>query len=246
MTRLQRVRALFVLGRTMLRLVRDPGQLDAIFGFVDDLNDPDAIEPMRAHFATQERGAQALREKPRVGTLDLQALARLPVGTLGQAFATHMLARGLDPNAIPTLKADEEWEYVLAHMYEAHDIWHVATGFDTDVPGELGLQAFNLAQFPGRVGLMLLAAGLLNTLIFEPQEREARMDAISAGWKLGRQARPLFGVDWKTWWLRPLSDVRAELGLGDGVQLLEGTEEPGQPDVDLGEDHWGLAVGAGA
>jgi ubiquinone biosynthesis protein Coq4 len=34
--------------------------------------------------------------------------------------------------------------------YETHDIWHVVTGFHTDVAGELGLQAFYLAQFPGR------------------------------------------------------------------------------------------------
>jgi len=229
----------------MFRLVKDPGQLDAIFGFIEDLNDPEAIEPIRAHFATLPRG-DALQRKPRLGRLDCGELARLPEGTLGHAFGTHMIERGLDPNAIPSLKADEEWEYVLAHVYETHDIWHVVTGFDTDVPGELGLQAFNLAQFPGRVGLMLLAAGMLNTLIFHPEERVERLDAIARGWRLGREAAPLLGIDWKRWWLRPLDEVRAELLLADVDELVEGTEEARHARVHLGEDEWRHAAGAGA
>ena len=241
----KRTRALFSLARTMLRLVRDPGQLDAIFGFIEDLNDPAAIEPIRAHFATLPRGT-ALREKPRIGHLDLQVLAAMPEGTLGHAFGTHMLERGLDPNAIPSLPAEEEWQYVLAHVYETHDVWHVVTGFDTDVPGELGLQAFNLAQFPGRVGLMLLAAGMLNTLIFHPEQRVARLEAIARGWRLGRDAEQLLGIDWKRWWLRPLAEVRAELLLGEGVQLEDGPDVSLDAGVDLREDHWGVAAGAGA
>ena len=33
----------------------------------------------------------------------------------------------------------------MHRLRETHDIVHVLTGFGTDGPGELGLQAFNLA-----------------------------------------------------------------------------------------------------
>jgi ubiquinone biosynthesis protein Coq4 len=32
--------------------------------------------------------------------------------------------------------------YVLSHLYEMHDLWHAVIGFETDVAGELALQAF--------------------------------------------------------------------------------------------------------
>jgi ubiquinone biosynthesis protein Coq4 len=160
--------------------------------------------------------AQALAERPRLA-LDLKQLRHLPEGTLGRVFADNMIAQGLDPSAIPSLPAGDELEFVRAHLYETHDVWHAVTGFGTDVAGELGLQAFYMAQLVGRLPTAILAAGLLNTLIFQPEERQVRMDAIARGWQLGRRARPLFGVRWDKLWLSPIDEVRRALGLTPGV-----------------------------
>lgn len=221
MSPLRRAYALVTLTRAMFHLVRDPGQLDMIFDFVDKLENPEELEEVRASVSAHEQGASAIRDRVRVGAIDLDALARLPTGTLGRAFADHMQSRGLDPNDLPTLPAPDDHRYVLAHLYETHDIWHVVAGFDTDVSGELGLQAFNMAQFPGRVGLMLLAAGMLNTLIFHPEEREARLSEIARGWQLGRSARPLFGMRWSERWEQPLASVREELELTQPPRAIE-------------------------
>jgi hypothetical protein len=43
------------------------------------------------------------------------------------------------------------------------------------------------------------------------------MTQIARGWLLGRQARPLFGTDWKQLWATPLSEVRTRLGLEPGA-----------------------------
>lgn len=223
MSPLRRLYALATLSRAMFHLVRDPGQLDMIFEFVEKLENPEELEEVRAHVSSHEQGASAIRDRVRLGAVDLDALGRLPVGTLGREFADHMTSRDLDPNDLPSLPAPDDHRYVLAHLYETHDIWHVVAGFDTDVPGELGLQAFNMAQFPGRVGLMLLAAGMLNTLIYHPEEREARLSEISRGWSLGRQANPLFGVRWSEQWERPLSEIRSHLGLADRRPRIEAT-----------------------
>lgn len=213
MSPLRRVYALFSLSRAMFHLVRDPGQLDMIFDFVEKLENPEELEEVRAAMAAHPQGAAAIRDRVRVGRIDLDALHALPEGTLGRAFADHMIARGFQPDDLPILEAPDEHRYVLAHIYETHDIWHVVAGFDTDVPGELGLQAFNMAQFPGRVGLMLLAAGMLNTLIYNPDQREARLSEIARGWQLGRSCEPFFGVRWAEQWDRPLDEIREELGV---------------------------------
>ncbi len=38
--------------------------------------------------------------------------------------------------------------YGELRLSQTHDLWHVVTGFDTTVVGEIGLQAFHLTQFP--------------------------------------------------------------------------------------------------
>ena len=209
------------LSRAFIVLARDPGRLDAIFDFVEDSYDPDMVEPVLEEMRNQPRGALALIQRPRMGEVDLQALSELPEGSLGQVFAEHMLGRGLDPAALPLLEGQSEDEYVLAHLYESHDVWHVVASFDTDVKGELGLQAFNLAQFQGYVGLLILSAGLLNTLIFAKDEASARMEEIARGWWLGRRVKSFLGVPWADWWSRPIEDVRADLGVPEPVPAWE-------------------------
>jgi ubiquinone biosynthesis protein Coq4 len=89
----------------------------------------------------------------------------------------------------------------------------VATGFDTDVAGELGLQAFYLAQFPARLAALLLGIGFINTFAYSFDDKDARMDAVVRGWQLGKAARPFIGVRWSELWELPLTDVRTQLGI---------------------------------
>ena len=44
--------------------------------------------------------AQALRERHRIGPIDLRSLDSMPPGTLGQVFASHCTSRRIDPNPI--------------------------------------------------------------------------------------------------------------------------------------------------
>jgi ubiquinone biosynthesis protein COQ4 len=202
-------------------LVRNPDHLDRVFEIADAMSEQriDVIEKMRDHFARDPRAAAALRDKRRLA-IRLDELLALPVGTLGRTYAEHMRANGLDPASIPTLESKSELEFVRAHLYETHDVWHALTGFTTDVAGELGLQAFYAAQAPGGLPLMLLAMGLLNTAIYAMGERERRLEAITRGWQMGKRARTLFGVRWDEHWNRPIDDVRKLLGIDPVVPDL--------------------------
>jgi ubiquinone biosynthesis protein COQ4 len=195
-------------------LVKHPEHLGRVFEISDALTHQrmDVLAKMRDHFATSPVGREAIREKHRL-RFDLRDLDALPRGTLGRAFADHMRANGLDPAAIPTLRGDGDLMFVRAHLYETHDVWHAVTGYDTDVAGELGLQAFYAAQAPGGLPLVLLAMGFLNTAIYSLDDRERRLDAIARGWDMGRRASPLFGVRWDKLWTTEIGEVRRSLGI---------------------------------
>ena len=197
----------------LVRLVRNPNLLDEVFDLAEDLSAShlEVLDRMIAHARTTPRGAEALSSRPSLGRPSVAELLKLPEGTLGRTYADNMTAQGLDPAAIPVLEVTNERTFMRSHLYETHDVWHAVTGFHTDVAGELGLQAFYAAQLPGALPIALLTAGMMNTLFFSFEDRERRLEQISRGWLMGKQADALFGVRWAEWWSRPLADVRAEL-----------------------------------
>ncbi len=200
----------------VVRTIRSPERLEDILALAGVLVPPEALRRLTGTLWRIPSAAQALRERPRLGTVELQALRTLPPGTLGHAFADHILDNGLDLNSLPQLPADTDAEYVRAHLLEVHDIWHVLTGFSTQVAGEMGLQAFSLAQLGSPFAAGIVTGGMANTLLFAFSERDVRMRAVVRGWLLGKRARPLFGGAWARMWERPLEEVRAEFGLDVG------------------------------
>lgn len=192
----------------MARIVRDANRLDEVFNLLDALADEDGLKTLADRFARSPTGRKALAERPRLGPLDLDRLGRYPEGTLARAFADHMATNQLDPAAIPSLPSNTELEWVVAHLYETHDLWHVLTGFDTDVAGELGLQAFYAAQVGSPLPYAILSAGMLNTALYARGDGDRRLNAIVTGWSMGRAAQDLLGVPWNQRWDVPLSDLR--------------------------------------
>jgi ubiquinone biosynthesis protein Coq4 len=215
------------------RIVADPNRLGEIFRLVDTITKhPFVSGPVVAAFRATEQGRAALRDRPRLGVIDLDALAALPAGTLGHEYAHHMRVNHLDPSALPNRSATTDAEYVSAHFYETHDIWHVVAGFGTDRASELGVQGLYLGQVPSRVAVAVLTTGFANTLLKEFDQYPIRLHVIVRGWLLGRRAQPLFGVDWKGLWTTPLEDVRRRFEVDvDGVdRLLASWRSAGPPD----------------
>jgi ubiquinone biosynthesis protein Coq4 len=171
--------------------------------------------------AADPRTAGALAERREFGPLDLDALAELPEGSLGNAFARHCRARNLNPNLVD-IPGDSAVDWLLRHLYGTHDLWHVATGWGNDEPGEIGLGGFYIAQVPAPFFPFILGLILFNTALFAPGRLHERMDALTAGYRLGRRAEPLFGLDWESLWPLPLEEVRRRLGLEDAQIVGEG------------------------
>ena len=177
----------------------------------------EAIEFLKA----DPRTAPAMLARKPFGPIILKDLEPLPEGTLGRVFADHCRARSIDPNLVHVPPTDEIG-WMLNHLYQTHDIWHVITGWGNDLPGEVGLAGFYSAQFgaPPFFGYML-ALILLNTVL-----RKAKLDrifeAFSAGYQTGLRTQPLFGADWDALWSVPIDELRARFEIDRTTIVGEG------------------------
>ncbi|MFO0746565.1 MAG: Coq4 family protein [Myxococcota bacterium] len=165
-----------------------------------------------ARFMAEPGGAELMAERPAIDShgVDFDALRKLPADTLGGAFARHLDDRGLSPDIFQAPPGvPPAIGYLAQRMRQSHDIWHVLTGYDTSVPGELALQAFTFAQtrMPGPALLAVTGA-----LRWWPEERGV-FGLVARGYRRGKAARSLLAVRWEDLWAVPLATVRAELGI---------------------------------
>lgn len=205
---LRAVKALY----SLARLVDDPDRLDEVFEVADALATPTVLDPIVRRLSLEPSIAKAFEARHRI-KVSIAELRRLPEGTLGRIFAEHMIENRLDPAALPTLPSPDAYAYFRAHLYETHDIWHVVTGFKTDYIGEIGLQGFYLAQIPARLPALLLATAFLRSGLIDESLIPALGAELARGWRMGTNAKPLFGVRWDELWSVPLADVQRTLGL---------------------------------
>jgi ubiquinone biosynthesis protein Coq4 len=154
-----------------------------------------------------------LADNWRPNPIDLNALEQLPEGSLGHTYAKQLKDQGLTPEAlIDPAPITNQREFLIHRLRETHDILHVLTGFSTDGPGELGLQAFNLAQNRSPLAVMLIFGGMLSTLQND-KPLEPLLHALSRGFELGLTANCVISYRLEDHWERPLSEWRQELKL---------------------------------
>jgi ubiquinone biosynthesis protein COQ4 len=203
--------------RAFNRLIEDPSRLDVVFELGRNALHGSTLPPelARPEVVAYVRASVP----PRPLDVDLEALRGLPKGTLGRAFADWLTAQGFKPGELMEYdrrhsQGDSEIERYRTHLQSTHDLWHVLTGFGTDVDSEVGLQAFYVAQLNSPLGLTVIAAATLG-ILRKRRNAAGHMDAITRGWQMGTAARPLFGVDWASLWSTPLAEVRARFGLAN-------------------------------
>lgn len=194
------------------RLFRDPERLDEVLVAAnllsssrkDDRAMYDAIRDSSPYAAALFRTGDIRR-------YDLAVLERYAPGTLGRTVYDHCKRNAIDPATFPVRNGTEPVDLLTAHLESTHDVWHALTGFTTDPVGEIGLQAFYLAQFSSPLAQLLLTLAHAHVLTKSPGDSPALMDSIARGWLLGKRAQPLFGLPWHEMWDRPLDEVRREL-----------------------------------
>lgn len=204
---------MLVIGYRFMELVKAPyGDFAGIGHLSDVITDTSHLKLIGEFLSRHPQGRIALQERPRLGKVNLQQLHQLPENTLGYLYADHMLKNGFTPP--PVRELADAMSFASVHLGETHDIWYVVTGCDTTKAGEIKLEAFYVAQiYPSALFLALLAKNLLKTALEDIELCEQHMDALVQGWLLGKQAKPLFGIEWNTLWEIPLEQLRTQLNL---------------------------------
>lgn len=197
------------LARSFVAIVRDPKNLDDVLEMADRIADQELDEDL-IPAPIKDAAATLTDVAPLPG---LETLRELPEGTLGREYARFMDDNGLTPDALEWPADDTDLARFRAHMRTSHDLWHVATGWTPDLLGELGLQAFYLAQLRVPFPAFVLAAGLMHTVLKQRAHFFEIVDAIAEGWRQGTEAAPLLVVDWNQWLDVPVEGVREHLAL---------------------------------
>jgi ubiquinone biosynthesis protein COQ4 len=186
------------------------------FAVIDRLmaasSDHKSLDLTVQHLSQYPHSKIALANRLPLGSIDLAILHQLPPDTLGYHYAEHMLSNQL--KHLEVQPAANEHEFIDTHIRETHDIWHVVTGSQVDMLGEIQLQAFCIAQLQlSRFWMALLTKNLLKSLVYDIEVADKYMTALTNGWMMGKAAQSLFGVNWLDLWETPIEQVRSSLNI---------------------------------
>lgn len=167
-----------------------------------------AVEDMKA----VPEVAEIIAERYMAPAHDLDVLLKYPQDSLGYIYASTMKQAGFQP-LMAEVAIDSDCSYVENRWQQTHDIWHIITGFDTSEIGEIGLQAFYLAQFQLPLASMIIANVLIAATIFQPEALSPLLRAIARGWQMGTTAKPLIAQKWEEAWEKPVAVWQAQLNV---------------------------------
>ncbi|MEC4813187.1 MAG: Coq4 family protein [Scytonema sp. PMC 1069.18] len=136
-----------------------------------------------------------------------------PPGSLGYAYYHHMTRNGIPAYEYSAFEASDDISYIKLRKMQTHDIWHVITGYNTNIFEELALQGFYQGQTPTVYQTLLMLALVLHFATVQTKDLNTALEALFEGWHRGRTARPLWAVRWEEMWQRPLADIQAEYNI---------------------------------
>jgi ubiquinone biosynthesis protein COQ4 len=193
-------------------LFDDSGNLAPVLELSTTLVDSHAFQLAVEDMKAVPEVAEIIAERYMAPSHNLEALLQYPKDSLGYAYASSLKQAGFQPLAAE-VEIDSDASYVENRWLQTHDIWHIITGFDTSEIGEIGLQAFYLAQFQLPLASMLIANALISATLWQPEALSPLLSAIALGWEMGRTAKPLIAQKWEEAWEKPVSVWQTELNV---------------------------------
>lgn len=202
-------------GRALQKLLQNPDDTAKVFEILKALRGR-APERNFARFRRTQTGRRLLERRGSLRTLlgDRSYLGSLPAGSVGRAYLAFMDAEGISAEGLVQASEaghkddDPDLRWLEERLRDSHDLWHVVTGYQGDLIGEISLLAFSFVQtWSTGVGL-LVGAGLMRG-----KERGVRRQ-ILRGLYRGLRAEWLPAVEWEELLPRPLEEVRNELRVG--------------------------------
>lgn len=193
----------------LLRLLRDPNDTNQVL-LLGISTSRQTFPKTLARFCLNDEGVYLLKHQPCIDSRTVEKLRNLPSHTLGGAYVDYLDREDLSPDLFqPTPALPEIPRYVSQRVRQTHDLWHVVTGYRTDVAGELALQAFTYAQIGAKAPALVVGGGLARWGARNPK----LFPLVREGYRMGKRTTFLAPIRWELRWERPLEDVRRELGV---------------------------------
>lgn len=207
--------------RAIRALIADKEDTGQVFKIIDALSGG-SDERMFNRFMAGEMGRRIVSEKRDLISLlnDRERLSKLPEGTLGRTYYEFMAEENLSADGLVAASEEAPRYYrdmpadarlFRDRLRDAHDLWHVTSGYGRDGLGELCLLAFTYAQMRSRgVGFIVLVGARVTS---KKVPGLGIWKAVREGYRHGKAASWLPMADWESLLDKPLEEVRRELGI---------------------------------
>ena len=181
-------------------------------------NLPESFTALSEAAAVTHPGAAHAEKRPMPPRLTLDMLASQPEGSLGNDIYRLIVDNGfnlevLDREAVGLAHLPPALRYLNTRILQMHDVWHLMGGYRTTVLQEVGISAFQLAQFGHNYSAMLIATAAAAGYFNSPEAFALVMQLIAEGWQHGRTTPPFMAIDWESEWHRPVAEIRAHYGI---------------------------------
>jgi ubiquinone biosynthesis protein COQ4 len=199
-----------------VRAIRDnPGDTQQAFR-IASLASLGANRRVARRYAESPAGRRSLAQRRRLLDVlcDREKLRSYPAGSLARGYLEFVELNHITAEELAAASEDgnlhgntPDEQFVMEQLRDMHDLWHVVTGYSTELCGEATILAFSLAQLrhPGVAILTGLA------LLFAASQRQTR--TVLQGFRAGLAAEWLPAQDWEALLASPLDDVRRRLRL---------------------------------
>ena len=218
-TRLQRPRRQWgVALKALNRLLSDKEDTGQVFQIMAALNGDSTAKGYRRLLETVQGGRLAYERvelAPRL--MDDAWLDNFAPGTVGATYREFIRSENLSAEGLAEISRQNRSQVEVSHPHawfgrrtrDAHDLWHILTGYHRDGLGEACLVAFSYAQ-TGSLGWAFIAAGaaLRHRGSGYPHRR-----AIWQGYQRGKAAQWLAGEDYERLMSEPLDAARRRLNI---------------------------------
>lgn len=209
------------IGGAIKKLIADKEDTKQVFVILEALAGNSGLRSFKRFQKTAHAQEILAAEKPLVDyLLDRDWLAGLPKGSLGERYFNFTKVEEITADGLTEASEegrDEMREMSAAQikyherMRDAHDLWHVTTGYGRDSLGELCLLAVTWRQL-GNLGILVIIAAGFGVARKEAPELGIG-GALREAFRLGKAAKGLPGAHWEVLLSKPLDEVRRELGI---------------------------------
>lgn len=181
-------------------------------------------ERLFRRFKKSARGQQILDERRDLQQLlsDRDRMLAMPEGSLGRTICEWFIRENISAEGLAGASeaaaeevdrrpADlgEEAKVFGARLLHLHDVFHVLTGYDRDMRGEIAVLAFTVPQTWSTGIAYLVWRSFTNNGWNSESGR-----LIRQGLRRGMRAKWLVDQDWEALLEQPIDEVREKLGIG--------------------------------